>query len=196
MVIPNGVDATYFSPKNAGRESKVDGKPVIVFTGRMDYRPNVDAVVWFSDTVLPRLRDRFPKATFLIVGAQPSATVRALGERPGVVVTGAVPDVRPYVGYADAVVAPMFIGRGIQNKVLEGMAMARPVIVTPQALEGIDAVPEAHLLLACDSDGFVRCVERTMDRDFAKTIGAAARQRVLELCNWADTLAKYDRLLA
>ena len=195
LVIPNGVDSTYFSPENAGLDPKCGGAPIIVFTGRMDYWPNVDAVVWFSDTVLPRLRDRFPNATFLIVGAQPSATVRALGHRPGIVVTGTVPDVRPYVGYADAVVAPMRIGRGIQNKVLEGMAMARPVIVTPQALEGIDAVPDTHLLLARDSDGFVRSVERIMDPVFAKTVGAAARQRVLELYDWADSLAKYDRLL-
>ena len=137
------------------------GTPVIVFTGRMDYWPNVDAVVWFSDTVLPKLREKFPSATFYIVGAQPSATVRALSHRPGIVVTGTVPDVRPYVGYADVVVAPMRIGRGIQNKVLEGMAMARPVIVTPQALEGIDARPDKHLLLARDSDEFVQCVERS-----------------------------------
>jgi sugar transferase (PEP-CTERM/EpsH1 system associated) len=195
LVIPNGVDSTYFSPENAGLEPKLGGTPVIVFTGRMDYWPNVDAVVWFSDTVLPRLRDKFPHATFLIVGAHPSATVCALGSRPGIVVTGTVPDVRPYVGYADAVVAPMRISRGIQNKVLEGMAMARPVIVTPQALEGIDAVPDTHLLLARESDGFVRSVERIMDPAFAKALGAAARRRVLESCDWADLLAKYDRLL-
>jgi sugar transferase (PEP-CTERM/EpsH1 system associated) len=195
LVIPNGVDSAYFSPENAGLDPKCGGAPIIVFTGRMDYWPNVDAVVWFSDTVLPRLRDRFPNATFLIVGAQPSATVLALGHRPGIVVTGTVPDVRPYVGYADAVVAPMRIGRGIQNKVLEGMAMARPVIVTPQALEGIDAVADTHLLLARDGDGFVRSVERIMDPVFAKTVGAAARQRAIELYEWADSLAKYDRLL-
>jgi sugar transferase (PEP-CTERM/EpsH1 system associated) len=195
VVIPNGVDSTYFSPENAGLEPKLGGTPVIVFSGRMDYRPNVDAVVWFSDAVLPRLRERFPNATFLIVGAQPSATVRALSHRPGIVVTGTVPDVRPYLGYADAVVAPMRIGRGIQNKVLEGMAMARPVIVTPKALEGIDALPDTHLLLARNSDGFVCSVEKIMDPIFAKTVGAAARQRILELCNWADSLTRYDRLL-
>ena len=164
FAIPNGVDSAYFSPENAGLNPNLGGAPVIVFTGRMDYWPNVDAVVWFSDTVLPKLRERFPNATFVIVGAQPSATVRALGHRPGIVVTGAVPDVRPYVGYADVVVAPLRIGRGIQNKVLEGMAMARPVIVTPQALEGIDALPDTHLLLARDSDGFVRSVERSWIR--------------------------------
>jgi sugar transferase (PEP-CTERM/EpsH1 system associated) len=195
LVIPNGVDSSYFSPENVGPEPKFGGRPVMVFTGRMDYRPNVDAVVWFSDTVLPRLRDRLPNATFIVVGAEPSAAVRALCQRPGIVVTGRVADVRPYVGYADAVVAPMRIGRGIQNKVLEGMAMARPVIVTPQALAGIDAVPDTHLLLARDSDGFVRSVEKIMDPAFAKALGAAARRMVLESCDWADSLEKYDRVL-
>jgi sugar transferase (PEP-CTERM/EpsH1 system associated) len=195
FAIPNGVDSAYFSPENAGLNPNLGGAPVIVFTGRMDYRPNVDAVVWFSDSVLPSLRERFPRATFVIVGAQPSATVRALGDRPGVVVIGAVADVRPYVGYADVVVAPLRIGRGIQNKVLEGMAMARPVIVTPQALEGIAALPNTHLLLARDSEEFVRSVEKIMDPVFAKTIGSTARERVLEMYNWADSLEKYDRLL-
>jgi glycosyltransferase involved in cell wall biosynthesis len=168
---------------------------MIVFTGQMDYWPNVDAVVWFSTSVLPTIRKKFADAAFYIVGAHPSATVRALGSRPGIVVTGAVPDVRPYVGHADVVVAPMRIGRGIQNKVLEGMAMARPVIVTPQALEGIDALPDKHVLVGRDSDGFVRCIGRAMDPAFAKTIGTAARNRVLQRYNWMDSLAKYDRLL-
>ena len=195
LAIPNGVDTVYFSPKNAGPKPNFSGSPIIVFTGQMDYWPNVDAVVWFSDTVLPTLREKFPGATFYIVGAHPSATVRALSLRPGIVVTDAVPDVRPYVGHADVVVAPMRIGRGIQNKVLEGMAMARPVIVTPQALEGIDALPDIHLLLARDSDEFVVHVERIMDPAFAMRIGAAARERVLQSYNWADSLAKFDLLL-
>jgi sugar transferase (PEP-CTERM/EpsH1 system associated) len=194
FVIPNGIDWTYFSPNNAGPKPNFSGAPIIVFTGQMDYWPNVDAVVWFSDTVLPKLREGFPNATFYIVGAKPSSAVRALSHRSGIVVTGRISDVRPFVGYADAVVAPMRIGRGIQNKVLEGMAMARPVVVTPQALEGIDAIPDAHLLLARDSDEFARCVEKAMDPVFARTIGAAARQRVVEAYGWADRLARYDQL--
>jgi glycosyltransferase involved in cell wall biosynthesis len=161
----------------------------------MDYWPNVDAVAWFSKTVLPKLREKFPAAMFYVIGAHPSAAVQALRARPGVVVTGRVPDVRPYIGHADLVVAPMRIGRGIQNKVLEGMAMRRPVIVTQQALEGIDAVPDKHLLVARDGEGFVLSVERIMNADFAKGIGASARQRVLEVYDWADSLAKCDRLL-
>ena len=105
-----------------------------------------------------------------------------------------MPEVRPK-GHAGVVVAPIGIGRGIQNKVLEGMAMARPVIVTPQSLEGIDALPDEHVLVAHDHDGFVRCVERIMDPVFAIRIGAAARKRGSQMYNWADSLAKYDRLI-
>ena len=195
LAIPNGVDTAYFSPGNAGPKPNLCGAPIIVFTGQMDYWPNVDAVVWFSNTVLPTLRKRFPSATFYIVGAVPSAAVRSLSARPGIVVTGAVPDVRPYVGHADVVVAPLRMGRGIQNKVLEGMAMARPVIATPQALEGIDALPDTHVLVAGNSEGFVRCLTRVMDPVFAKAVSVAARERVLQRYDWAESLAFYDRLL-
>ena len=193
FAIPNGIDTTYFSPKNAGARPNFTGAPVIVFTGQMDYWPNVDAVVWFSKDVLPKILDRFPAAEFYIVGSRPSAAVRALGSRPGVIVTGRVPDVRPFVGHADVVVAPLRIGRGIQNKVLEGMAMARPVIVTSHALEGIKATPDIHVLLARDTNGFVCNVERSLDPTFARRVGAAARRRVVELYNWKESLAAYDQ---
>jgi sugar transferase (PEP-CTERM/EpsH1 system associated) len=195
IAIPNGIDATYFSPENAGTRPDFGGTPVIVFTGRMDYWPNVDAVIWFSDAVLPKLREKFPQSIFCIVGAKPTAAVEALSLRSGIIVTGAVPDTRPYLGHADVVVAPMRIGRGIQNKVLEGMAMARPVIATPQALEGIDASPGKHLLLAEDSDGFLSGIEKLMNPAFSKGIGAAARQRVLEAYKWANSFEKYDQAL-
>ena len=150
--ISNGIDAIYFSPENAGSKPDLAGHPVLVFTGQMDYWPNVDAVVWFSEKILPTIREELPTAAFYIVGAHPSDAVRALAARPGVTVVGPVRDVRPYIGHADVIVAPMRIGRGIQNKVLEGMAMAKPVIVTPQGLEGINALPEKHLLLASDAE--------------------------------------------
>ena len=195
LAIPNGVDTAYFSPANAGAKPNFRDAPNLVFTGQMDYWPNVDAVIWFSDTVLPTLRERFSGATFYIVGAHPSAAVRALSARPGIVVTGAVPDVRPYVGHSDVVVAPMRIGRGVQNKVLEGMAMGRPVIATPQSLQGIDAEPNVDLLLAIDPEDFIAAVVRALETDFAKALGAAGRQRVVERYNWMHSLAQYDRLL-
>ena len=195
LAISNGIDSTYFSPKNAGSRPKLTGAPIIVFTGQMDYWPNVDGVVWFSENVLPRVRERFPAAVFYVVGANPSASIRALSSKPGIVVTGTVPDVRPYVGHADVVVAPMRIGRGIQNKVLEGMAMARPVIVTPQALQGIEATPNKHLLLAHDADQFVQGIERSLSPSFAKALGEAARRKIIASYGWPSSLSKFDEFL-
>src|SRR5699024_4917517 len=112
------------------------------FTGAMDYRANVDAACWFAEAVLSRIREQVPEAGFCIVVARPTAAVRRLAGRPGVTVTGRVPDVRPYLHHAALVVAPLRIARGLQNKVLEALAMDRPVLATPQAWEGIDDMPD------------------------------------------------------
>jgi hypothetical protein len=109
----------------------------VVFTGAMDYWANVDAVGWFACEVFPRVRSSFPQARFYIVGARPARAVRDLARLPGVRVTGAVPDIRPYLAHSRAAVAPLRIARGVQNKVLEAMAMARPVVASPQAVAGI-----------------------------------------------------------
>ena len=143
----NGVDADYFSP-DPSRPSpyKADELPV-VFTGAMDYLPNVDAVAWFKHEVLPDVLKRWPNARFYIVGRSPTAAVLALaGDQ--VVVTGTVPDVRPYLQHAAAVVAPLRIARGIQNKILEAMAMARPVIASAECAAAVDAAKGTELLTA------------------------------------------------
>jgi polysaccharide biosynthesis protein PslH len=194
-VVPNGIDSTYFSPDNAGLRPERVGTPQLVFTGHMGYWPNVDAVTWFADAVLPGLRRKFPDIALVIVGAHPAPAVEALGRRPGIVVTGQVPDVRPHVAASDVVVAPMRISRGVQNKVLEGMAMAKPVVVTPQALEGIEAEPDRHVLLASDAEAFIGAVARALEPGFATTIGAQARAMVVDRYSWANSLALYDRLL-
>ncbi len=112
-----------------------------MFTGQMDYRPNIDAVRWFAADILPLIRQQHPASRFAIVGRAPSDEVRALAKLPGVTVTGEVPDVRPWLAAADAVVAPLLLARGVQNKLLEAMAMARPVVAraAPLAEGGIDA---------------------------------------------------------
>ena len=124
--ISNGIDSIHFSPENAGRKPDITGQPLLVFTGQMDYWPNVDAVVWFGENVLPALQKKFPGTTLCIVGARPDRGGSCTAFASRYTHHGAVPDVRPYVGHADIVVAPLRIGRGIQNKVLEGMAMGRP----------------------------------------------------------------------
>lgn len=195
FAVANGVDAEYFSPARDYERPLPDGRPVFVFTGAMDYWPNVDAVTWFAEAMLPRVRAALPEAEFWIVGAKPAPAVERLGGRPGVTVTGRVPDVRPYLAQATAAVAPLRISRGVQNKVLEAMAMARPVLVTPQALEGIEAAPGHEVLLADGEEAFAEAAIRAGRGELEPAIGAAARRCVIERFSWDARLAGLDRLL-
>jgi sugar transferase (PEP-CTERM/EpsH1 system associated) len=190
----NGVDADYFSPEHELTSPYADGEIPLVFTGAMDYWPNIDAVRWFAEAILPRL-ERRPGLRFYIVGRAPSAEVRALaGER--VVVTGAVPDVRPYLRHASVAVAPLRIARGIQNKVLEAMAMALPVVVARGCGEAVDAVPERDLLLADDAGEHARQIAALLEAPERRmAMGAAARRRVVERYAWDAHLALIDRHL-
>ncbi|MFC0250927.1 TIGR03087 family PEP-CTERM/XrtA system glycosyltransferase [Massilia consociata] len=184
----NGVDTEYFSPAAAGPSPYKDGERAIVFTGAMDYLPNVDAVQWFTAEVMPLLRARDPSLRFYIVGARPTPAVQELAKLQNVVVTGTVPDVRPYIAHARAAVAPLRIARGIQNKVLEAMAMATPVVVSPQALEGIEAEPGRELVLAQDAAGFADAVAALLGRS-DNAMGLAARARVERKYSWPSNLA-------
>jgi sugar transferase (PEP-CTERM/EpsH1 system associated) len=190
----NGVDTDYFAPSAGLVNPYADGKPAIVFTGAMDYWPNVDAVQWFADEVFPSVSQAHADAQFYIVGARPSAQVQALAARPGVHVTGTVPDVRPYIAHARVAVAPLRIARGIQNKVLEAMAMARPVVVSPQALEGIAAEPGRDIVLAQDAGQYISAVNALLSAADT-TIGPAARKKVVDLYGWASNLSRVDSLL-
>lgn len=186
----NGVDHAFFDP-SADFEmiDKGDG-PLIVFTGQMDYRPNIDAVESFARNAMPIIRERYPMARFAIVGRNPAPGVEALADLPGIIVTGSVPDVRGWLADADVVVAPLRIARGVQNKVLEAMAMERVVVASPQAAEGIDARNGEHLCVAATPlDEAALVMELLGDQQRAHCIGKAARQRILERYDWSATLA-------
>lgn len=191
----NGVDAGYFSPEHRTDSPFAPGESPIVFTGAMDYWPNIDAVTWFVLDIVPALVSAIPSLRFYIVGMRPAPAVRALaGDH--VVVTGMVPDVRPYLAYARAVVAPLRIARGVQNKVLEAMAMARPVVVSEGCAGGIEGTPGAHLETAADAPGFVaRLLSLLRDPVRAEAMGRAARGRVQERYSWDARLARVDRWL-
>ena len=187
----NGVDLEYFSPQDAGSSEG----PLIVFTGVMDYPPNADAVGWFAHRVLPAVRMQMPSATFAIVGSRPTRSVRRLAELPGVVVTGFVEDVRDWLARAQVCVAPLRIARGVQNKVLEAMAMGRPVVVTPEALEGIDATAGSELVVAGDERGFAEAVLGLLrEPGRSSAIGAAARACVERRYRWDTNLAVLDEV--
>jgi sugar transferase (PEP-CTERM/EpsH1 system associated) len=187
----NGVDTERFSPELDFASPYPDGCQAVVFTGAMDYWPNEDAVVWFAQQVLPKLKQSWPKVLFYIVGTNPTERVTSLGNIEGVVVTGKVADVRPYIKHAATIVAPMRIARGIQNKVLEGMAMARPVVVTSMGLEGIEAEDGREVLVADDVDGFLNRIDFILT-EADKGIGLAARDKVCRDFTWEKSLPKID----
>lgn len=189
--LDNGVDLGHFTPAAYARPFS-EG-PTIVFTGTMDYRPNVDGVTWFAGTILPTLRATRPGLRLCIVGANPAEAVRRLAVDPGILVTGRVPDTRPYLAHADVVVAPLRVARGIQNKVLEAMAMARPVVATPQAFAGLRAVAGRHALVAADAAAFAAAVAAVLDGRHAG-LGTAARAMVAAGYDWDVTLAGLDTL--
>ncbi|ELX08748.1 glycosyl transferase, group 1 [Janthinobacterium sp. HH01] len=188
----NGVDSGYFSPQ-PGFADPYDSARVLVFTGAMDYPPNVEAVVWMAEHVMPALRQEFPDVQFHIVGSRPSPAVKALTRQPGIHVSGTVPDIRPYLHHAALAVAPLQIARGIQNKVLEAMAMGKTVIATPQALEGLSAVPGRDLISAAGTAEFIHHISRQLRNP--DDLGAAARQRVLNDYQWGKNLQRLGVVL-
>jgi sugar transferase (PEP-CTERM/EpsH1 system associated) len=176
--INNGVDTDYFSPDHIFDSPYPPDATVLVFTGAMDYWANVDAVVWFAEQVFPQVQARYSEVTFYIVGSNPSKTVLALAA-DNIIVTGRVPDVRPYLAHARLVVAPLRIARGIQNKVLEAMAMGQTIVATPAAMEGIASndnlavavSDEANIMsqhIIDDLQTVSRCSVQQANRDFVQ----------------------------
>jgi sugar transferase (PEP-CTERM/EpsH1 system associated) len=192
--VENGVDVARFDPECAWPDPFAARSPAIVFTGTMDYRPNIEAVNFFATEVMPRLASLLPAPHFHIVGANPTPAVRALAELPRVHVTGSVPDIRPYLSHAELAVAPLRIARGIQNKVLEAMAMARPVVAAPEAHEGVRALAGRDLLVADGAEAMAAAVARVLAGS-TPDLGAAGRAAVLAGHDWKATLARLDDIL-
>jgi glycosyltransferase involved in cell wall biosynthesis len=162
----------------------------------MDYRPNVDGVCRFASDVLPAIRARHADARFAIVGRSPTAAVRRLAALPGVIVTGEVADVRPWLAAAAVVVVPLAIARGIQNKLLEAMAMGRPVVASPAGFAGIDARPGRDLLVADSADQAEAIIGLLGDASRAAAIGQAARTQIVARYAWDAVLAPLPALLS
>ncbi len=195
--LENGVDLDFFADAPEGFPNPYppgDG-PWLTLVGNMDYWPNVDAATWFARQVLPDLRRRTPPPRLAIVGANPDRNVQRLASLPGVLVTGRVEDVRPYLAHAAVVVAPLRIARGVQNKVLEGMAMSRPVVASPEAFQGIRAEPGRDLLVAEGAEAMVRLIAEVLDGHHPG-LGQAGRQAVERAYSWPRQLARLDEILA
>ena len=194
--LSNGVDADFFAPDPARLSPFAADEIALVFTGAMDYWPNVDAVCWFAREALPRLRQQWPTLRLHVVGRSPAPAVRALAS-DAVAVSGTVPDVRPYLQHAAVVVAPLRLARGLQNKVLEAMAMARPTVVAATCAHALDVQAGRDVLPAHGIDDYVRLVDGLLrEPRRAADLGRAGRQRVLAVYSWAARLAALDGPLA
>lgn len=192
-VVENGIDTRYYDPAAAFKRVETL-RDLIVFTGQMDYRPNIEAVSWFAEAILPHIRLRCPDALFAIVGRSPTEAVTALARLPGVIVTGEVADVRGWLAEAAVVVAPLKLARGVQNKVLEAMAMARPLVASAAAAEGIDH--GGTIRVGRDVGGIAEAVIALLgDRPGATALGQAARAQVIGRYGWDARLAALDPLM-
>jgi len=185
-VLSNGVDTDYFQADEEGQ----DGKPSLVFTGTMDYRPNIDGVCWFAEKVWPDLKRRQPELQFYIVGRDPAPAVRRLAEHRDIIVTGTVADVRPYLASAQVAICPLRIARGIQNKVLEAMAMGRAVGSSGPALEGLEAEVGKNALRADTPEEWQSHILSLLENhDRRLEIGRSARACVEAKYNWQSRMA-------
>lgn len=193
VAVPNGVDPDYFTPATVSDAEPVDPHS-IVFTGLMSYRPNLDGVRFFADIVLPLIRERHPKVKLTIVGGGNPGDLDAL-KQDGVVVTGRVPDVRPYLAGAACVVVPVRMGGGTRLKVVEGLSMGRPLVSTSLGCEGIAVRPEEHLLVADEPEEFASAVCRLLDDPgLGRRLGAAGRELVVSDYSWSHAAQGLSRL--
>ena len=191
--IGNGIDFSEFKPVSLA--SKPEGCNLL-FTGVMDYAPNVDAVVWFVEKVWPSILAVKPDAHFTIAGMRPTARVQQLTEYQGVEVTGFVEDIMPYFNRAHIFVAPFRIARGVQNKVLQAFACGLPTVCTEMGAEGINCEHEQHLLVANSADSFSKAVLRLNDdHELAQKLGAAAHNLMVAEYAWESKLSKLEPLL-
>jgi len=189
----NGVDLEKFSPA-AFDNPFSPGEQAIVMTGRMDYRPNHEGAAWFATQVFPRVAEAVPSARVYFVGGGPPAALKALAG-PRISVTGEVPDIRPYLQFARAVIAPLHIARGVQNKVLEAMAMTKPLVATRDATRALAVEAGTHLWVENDPAGFARAVIVALQGPDRDKVARNARRYVEEHHGWPALLQQIDRHL-
>jgi sugar transferase (PEP-CTERM/EpsH1 system associated) len=193
-VVPNGVDMQYFDPAEDWADPYEGNGQNVVFTGAMDYRANVDGVCWFAQRVWPAVREACPSARFYIVGSNPTASVTALSAYPGIVVTGRVPDVRPWLRHANVAVAPLRLARGVQNKVLEALAMELRVVARPEALRGLEAPLPSGVVVAESAKDFSEALIRCLN-NWNECRCGAGRAYTRQRYSWEANLAHIDEAI-
>ena len=191
LTIANGVDTVFFTPLETDGDVRH-----LIFTGVMAYDPNADAAIHFADNIFPLIQQRQPQAEFWIVGSDPKEAVRRLGERPGVHVTGGVPDVRPYLEKAGIFVCPLRYGTGVKNKLLAALAMQKAVVATQRSLDGLDLRENEDLLVADEPAEFADKVVQLMeDPDRALRLATNGRALVGDRYSWESSARSMEKLL-
>ena len=189
-IIPNGVDVTHYQPDFSAEVSAH-----LIYIGSMDWYPNEDAVSFFADEVLPRIQENVPDVRFSIVGGNPSARVQKLAERKGVVVTGRVPEIKPYFAEATVFVVPLRIGSGTRLKILEALAMGKAIVSTSVGAEGLDLKDGEEIFIADEPEAFADAVTRLLtDTSLRRRIGENGRARVERDYNWQSIGEKLHQL--
>ena len=190
----NGVDTDFFNPDIDVASPYQPDDQVLVFTGAMDYWANVDAVVWFTENVYLKVRESHPDIKFYIVGTNPTDAVKSLESHAGITVTGRVHDIRAYTQYAVCAVAPLRIARGVQNKVLEAMSMAKVVIASPEAMEGIRLCEDSEVTIAKNAGDYIKAISSQLRSD-STAEAHVSRQCMLERYSWDAALNKLMNVL-
>jgi sugar transferase (PEP-CTERM/EpsH1 system associated) len=194
----NGIDTGFFDPAIVQPAPALSSSvgPNIVFTGQMDYAPNIVAALRLMQNILPRIRQRYPEAQCHIVGRNPASSLLARDRYDGCRIWGEVDDIRPFIAAADIVIAPLSIARGVQNKVLEAMAMARPILLTSAAATGIGGRDGVDLVIADTDQALAERAVRLLDEPATRSaMGEAARRFVIQNRNWQAMLAPLSELI-
>ena len=192
--IENGMDTDTFKPAINKPQSE---SPIVLFTGVMDYAPNVDAVLWFVEHAWPQISQTWPEAKFYVAGMNPTEKVRALADKDSsIVVTGFVDDIMEYFDRSNIFVGPFNMARGVQNKILQAFACGIPVVATPMGAEGIRCKNEESILLANDGTEFVEQIKRLMnDQELYDRIASEALSVIQQGYSWDGILKPFERFL-
>jgi glycosyltransferase involved in cell wall biosynthesis len=188
--IPTGVDTSYFKP---GDRPEIPGR--LAFSGSMDWHPNEDAVIHFGESILPKIRACVPHASFTVVGRNPTQKLRDSAERLGMIVTGTVDDVRPYLDEASVYVVPLRAGSGTRMKIFEALGMAKPVVSTTVGAEGLALTPDKEFIAADDPQEFADAVVSLLnDEARRRALGEAGRSLVVERYSWEQVAREFEAL--
>lgn len=192
-VLGNGIDTDSFYPAEKRPENS---DPVFIFTGVMDYKPNVDAVLWFMEHVWDLIREKYPHARYIIAGMNPSPVIQNLSSIPGIEVTGFVDDILPFYHQADYFVAPFTIARGVQNKILQAFACSLPVIASSLGAEGIECKDGEHILIAETGDEYLLAISKLESDPLLRTnLISAALKLIRDEYSWDGRLKALDSIL-